>query len=272
MDRLVIFFGFGQLAKHLASIHYTSGDRIHFVDPKETNKPDFSSFSRDERPIIYYTSAAQTRLRGTDCPEELEVFNIKKPQENFKHLHTAFHSGTFVYFNTCHIYRKKYVTDSTSVDPISKYAESKLKTENYLRNNCGDWSLKSIVLFPTISPLKNEHLLHRLYKTIKPMKSLGEEQEQSFCFSDAADTAAEIVNLAIAKVYMQTRVNLDFGTKFSILDLHRFMKDNFQILHAIHRRSQASDMVLDKSIEPYEFDQKIEKKSKDELFARFLID
>lgn len=272
MDRLVIFFGFGQVAKHLAIIHYKSGDRIHFLDPREITKPDFSSFSSEESPIIYYTSAAQTRLFGTDCPRELELFNIKKPQENFQHLNSAFRSGTFVYFNTCHIYKDKYVTNGTPVEPISKYAESKLKTESYLRNNRGDWSLKSIVLFPTISPLRNEHLLHRLYKTIKPMKSLGEEQVQSFCFSDAADTAVEIVNLAIAKVDMQTRVNLDFGTKFSILDLRRFMQNNYQILHAIHRRNQASDIVLDKSIEPYEFDQKIEKKSKDELFARFLID
>ncbi len=272
MSNLVLFFGFGQLARHLASIHYRSGDRIHFVDPKETNKPDLAPFSREERPIVYYTSAAQTRLRGTDCLEEIELFNIKKPQENFQHLHSTFHNGTFVYFNTCHIYREKHVTHATSIEPISRYAESKLRTEDYLQNNCGDWSLKSLVLFPTISPLKSEHLLNRLYKTVELIKSLSEEQDQSFCFSDAEDTAAEIVNLAVAKFDTQTRLNLDFGTRFSILDLCRFIEDNRQLLQAINRRKNALDMALDKSIEPYEFDQKKEKKSKDELFARFLID
>ena len=187
-------------------------------------------------------------------------------------MHSVFQHGTFVYFNTCHIYREKRVTCGTAIEPISKYAESKLRTEDYLLKNCGDWSFKSFVLFPTVSPLKREHLLHRLYKTIKPIKSLGKEQEQSFCFSDAEDTAAEIVNLALAKIDIQTRLNLDFGTKFSILDFRHFVENNQQILHAIHRRNNARDMILDRSIEPYEFDQKKEKKSKDELFSRFLID
>ena len=269
MSKQVLFIGFGQIANYLFENHIKLGHDVKVFDPRIMSGCNLGKFTGQRKPLVYYTSAAQTRLMDSDNENDLQVFNVEKPRHLFNILTSEFNSGELIYFNTCHIYKNRYVTNKTSIDPISKYAETKLETELYLQSNRGDWSVKSVVLFPSISPLQKNNVVQRLLNTMIMKNKVATNERQSFCISHAKDMAEAIFKI-VAGPDLLSRVNLDLGTKFDADDFLDFVKTNKTLLS---NRADKNGLFidLDHKIEPYLLEKRVAKKTKDELFKSFLV-
>jgi dTDP-4-dehydrorhamnose reductase len=254
----------------LSEFHIKLGHDVKVFNPRDMTGCNLEKVGKQGELLVYYTSAAQTRLTHFDNENDLQIFNVEKPKRIFKVLTSSVNFGELIYFNTCHIYRDRFVTKETKIEPISRYAETKLETELFLQSNRGNWSIKSIVLFPTISPHQKNNIFERLLKTMLATDHLKTRPIQTFCISHARDLAQEILEIVSGPKF-SNRVNLDLGTKFDTDDFSNFVQSNKKkLLKAVDRNSTLIN--LDRLIEPYIFEGRTARKTKEELFYSFLLE
>lgn len=241
-DVAIFFIGSGQIAQFVSPL-YRNYNIISF-DPRVTSQPDVGLVDKTTYPIVYYFSAAQTRSMQDDQLNEIEQFNLQLPKKYFRVFHSHFGRGTWVHFNTCHIFRKKLVSRFTQVDPISRYAESKLMFLEWLYSQGSQWNVVDAVLFPTIDPDKKHNIVNKLFWSQTIWKNDCDTQRFSIGF---AKDAAEVLFEKVSQGHFG-RHFIDCGIRFTTDEVIDFCQQNQTV--DIYR---TDSLVPDAAHHPYEF-------------------
>ena len=112
-------------------------------------KKDINNMSELKKFIIkkkithFINFAGLSRLRCSENKSECEKTNFKSIKSIVNYFNKLKNKPMFVFISTCHVYGKsnKKLNENSKLSPNSLYAEMKLKSEQFIKNNYENYSI-----------------------------------------------------------------------------------------------------------------------------------